>query len=209
MSIAKILSRDVAFIGHVPPPPPHEGPDLSCAGTVLDLTVDAQQQDNWCWATVAVGVAHAYKDPDPDWEACKVAKRVLRATNCCPPGYYAACNRTRKELNAALDGHLDPTPIDQKIDKTFDLVQNSIDKGIPIAVRVVLPNASAHFVVVSGYCVLEDRSQRIFVCDPQDGGRRREDFAGFLNGLGGKPKWDKTYLTKGIAEQGEMMVGKE
>jgi hypothetical protein len=206
MSIANILSLNIVFLGKVPSPP-NDKPDASCMGDVLRLKIDAQGQDNWCWAMVAVGVAHAFQDTDPQWVPCSVAKRVL-AMECCPEGDYESCDQPL-ELAAPLDGHMDPSLINPQTDKTFGLVQYSIDNGIPIAVRLALPNTVGHFVVISGYCLLGDGSQRIFVCDPQDGSRRREDFDGFLNGFGGKPRWDQTYLTQGIAGHGDMKVGKE
>lgn len=206
MSIANILSLDVVFLGNVPPPP-NDKPDASCMGDVLRLKIEAQDQDNWCWAMVAAGVALAFQDTDPKWEPCKVAKRVL-GMECCPAGDFEDCDQPL-ELEEPLNGHMDPSPINPQTDKTFGLVQASIDNGIPIAVRMAFPNTVGHFVVISGYCLFRDGSKRLFVCDPQDGGRRCEDFDGFLNGFGGKPPWDKTYLTQGIQGHGLLQVPKE
>src|SRR3954466_8432973 len=59
---------------------------------ILDVTIPAQQQTNWCWAAVSVGIARAYHDNPPD--QCTLATSILgQGLHCCPIG-EPKCNVT-------------------------------------------------------------------------------------------------------------------
>src|SRR5262245_35787098 len=56
------------------------------------LTVEHQQQTNWCWAAVSNSVSRYY-DPSSTWSQCTIANAELGHSSCCTNGGSAACNQ--------------------------------------------------------------------------------------------------------------------
>jgi hypothetical protein len=195
MALAQTLSAGLMPLDPAPP----EAPEIECVGRVLHMQVERQSQDLWCWAAVALAVAHAYGNM---FEAaqCDVAGRV-KERPCCPFGRFSACDRTHA-LSRPLGIHHDKLTVRPEPDKSFALVKACIDEGRPIAVRIAFSDASSgHFVVITGYCEI-GMTQHLWVCDPLTGSRSREGFDSFLNNYKGLNVggWQKTFLTKGVLD---------
>jgi|GEM_PF-6515801 len=207
MALAFSLTNNLVLLGNVAPLP-DDSPDGTCVGKVLKIKVEPQNQNNWCWASVGAAVARAFEDPNPaEGTLCGVASRVCELV-CCPQGVKGAvksCDAPDElekfDINGinkgALGKHLNTNPIPQDVDKTFPFVQDKINQGIPIAVKVSHPKTVGHFVIISGYCVMAN-TQYIFVGEPRTGQRVRVDFTGFLTRYQGDGVWDHTYVTQGL-----------
>jgi hypothetical protein len=207
MALAFSLTNNLDVLGNVALPQ-DDSPDATCVGKVLKIRVEPQNQNNWCWASVGAAVARAFEDPDPaEGTLCGVASRVCGLV-CCPSGVIGSVHSCdapdeleRFDISGvnkgALGKHLNTTPIPGTVDKTFALVKDLIDNGIPIAVKVAHPKTVGHFVVISGYCVMQN-TQYIFVGEPRTGQRVRVDFTGFLTRYQGDGVWDHTYVTQGL-----------
>ena len=59
-----------------------------CSG----LTVEHQQQTQWCWAAVSNSVSH-FDDAGSTWTQCAIVNAELGQTTCCTNGSSAACNQ--------------------------------------------------------------------------------------------------------------------
>ncbi len=59
-----------------------------CSG----LTVEQQQQTQWCWAAVSNSVSHFY-DAGSAWSQCTIVNAELAQSGCCTNGSTAACNQ--------------------------------------------------------------------------------------------------------------------
>ena len=86
MALAKIIAKNLNPIG---------GPFLAAplgggpACQIPGFHVPLQEQTNWCWAGVAVGVAARY---GAVWQQCNLAGLEL-GQQCCPAGTNpGACN---------------------------------------------------------------------------------------------------------------------
>jgi|HubBroStandDraft_1064217.scaffolds.fasta_scaffold101489_2 hypothetical protein len=131
----------------------------------LHFRIQRQQQAEWCWAAVAASVERFF-DKDSELEQCQVANKVFnqRKNRCCkdPSAYDVP-----EELEVAL----------QKIHKwrntlrgplTFEQVQEEIDRGRPVCVRIQWLSGGGHFVVVRGYRLLSSGAQQLYVADPEN-----------------------------------------
>lgn len=200
MALARLLSTGTEVLGPAP-----RNRLLIDPGVQLQINVPLQKQDNWCWAAVAVGVANAYQDPDPEWTfQCNVARRVKNRT-CCPAGDFRVCDEP-DDLGPALKDHHDPTPIPPQNGREFSFVKDQINDGVPLAVRVAFPNAEAgHFVVISGYS--EDGGiPHLWIFDPATGLEAPHQFDTFKLGYQDLGTWDQTFRTKGTPTSAQKVL---
>lgn len=171
----------------VGPPPPQE--------KILRVPVPLQQQTNWCWAAVAVGIAEAYGDVG--WTQCGVASET-KGEECCSAGFGEPnCNRPH-EIIEPLGWHFDVVHFQDDVPehRTFTFVQRSIDAGRPLVVRIDYQNNTAgHFIVIAGY-VRKSAGNALHIWDPKTGLRSEIPFTEVLdNGVEGL--WESTYETTG------------
>jgi hypothetical protein len=154
---------------------------------VLGYEREDQQQTLWCWVAVACSVA-AFRGND-GWTQCKLAGTVLGLHGCCvsPQG----CNETGS-LAEALDatGTLaehQPGLVD------VGVIQQQINQGLPVCIRVQRFDGTAHVMAIIGYDGAGE-SCRIFIEDPWSG---RDDVAfGVLrHGEYSYGRWSDTYFT--------------
>jgi hypothetical protein len=68
----------------------------------LNLSMQPQQQTNWCWSAVSVSVKLFYSPGFPITQ-CDQANRQLSQKTCCANGASSACNVTWF-LDRALSG---------------------------------------------------------------------------------------------------------
>ncbi len=111
------------------------------AGQIADLglSMEPQQQDNWCWAAVGVSVKKFLGAATI--QQCEQANLQLRRQSCCsdPEG----CN-----LSWILDPAVFPPSAGAM---PFDTVKQVIDGHRPIAVRIAWSGGGYHFVCSDGY----------------------------------------------------------
>lgn len=166
----------------------------AAAAQTLSLTIDHQEETNWCWAAVTAGIAHFWGAPQ--WTQCSVASAYLRLT-CCPAGSNPSCN-TAQALSGVLQttGNLKLT-IPNAV--TFAEIQQEIDAGAPVAARIGWFGGGGHFVALAGYTTAN--GQFVDVRDPWYVSSI-VSFAVFTNNYQSAGSWTHTYETQAPAGGG-------
>ena len=182
--LSSILPGAVAEAAVAPAAPP----------TQLGFAMQRQQQDNWCWAAVAVSVSDFYIPPSP-WTQCRIADAELDQAICCHDGASAACNQWWY-LNRALDRTTHLVNWDEGM-ISLKAITHEIDNGRPVGVRVEWAGGGGHFVVVAGYQLDPGGGHTIAVFDPWPASgdtlaQAWDTFAGQYLGTG---RWTHTYYT--------------
>lgn len=156
----------------------------------LDLSVPHQEQNNWCWAATSNGVSHYYNHAST-WTQCAIANSDLGRNDCCGGGASGPCN-VYGYLDQALTtvGHFDHLAGSVA---AFQSVDQEIDGGRPMGVRVAWSGGGAHFVAIGGYRELPD--QYVHVEDPWYG-PSDVAYTTLQNGYQGSGSWTHTYWTK-------------
>jgi hypothetical protein len=164
------------------PPPP--------SWSRLNLTVEHQLQDQWCWAAVSTSVAHFFGATT--WTQCSVVGKEVDDKTCCTNGSSKKCNvpwRLDKALRRvkALKRKKDGMPNDLRD------VRREIDGGRPVCIRIGWSGGGGHFIAIEGY---REDDASLAVEDPWHG---TSDVplahfrAGRYQGTGG---WTHAYYTK-------------
>jgi hypothetical protein len=156
----------------------------------LSFNMQHQQQANWCWAAVSTSVSHYY-NPASTWTQCAVANDQLGRTDCCGAGGSTSCN-VYGFLDSALTtvGHLDHMVGSVA---SFQSVDDEVDAGRPIGIRVAWSGGGAHFLAIIGY--LEDAPNYVAVDDPIYG-KSDLTYATLQTSYQGSGSWTHTYYTK-------------
>ncbi len=155
----------------------------------LDVAVPLQQQPQWCWAAVAVGVA-AYYDPATAWTQCRVVGEVLGA-ECCATPECVECGR-QWYLDEALAlvahgaGH-------GRGALSLAAVLRELRRGAPIGVRIDWGDGSGHFVLL---CGCDPRNGEVVVEDPARG-RLAMHLNTLAEGYNDRGTWAHHYFLKG------------
>ena len=169
-------------------PPPATPPTPSWAR--LNLAMQHQLQDNWCWAAVSTSVAGFFGVAT--WTQCSVVSEEVDDESCCTNGSSSACNvpwRLDKALRRvkALEKKSGGMPGDLRG------VRREIDAGRPVCVRIGWSGGGGHFIAIEGYRA-DDAS--VAVEDPWHGSSD-VPVAHFRNGrYQGTGSWTHTYYTK-------------
>jgi Papain-like cysteine protease AvrRpt2 len=156
----------------------------------LNFQMQHQQQTNWCWAAVSTSVA-LYYDPTSAWTQCTVANGELGRSDCCGAGGSTSCN-VYGTLNTALTrvGHLDHMDVAVA---SFQAVDDEIDAGRPLGIRVAWSGGGAHFLVVIGY--FEGDTNYVAVDDPIYG-KSDLTYATLETAYQGSGAWTHSYYTR-------------
>ncbi|AQT71951.1 MULTISPECIES: papain-like cysteine protease family protein [Streptomyces] len=121
------------------------GPDLALAQKRLNITMQAQQKSNWCWAaggnTIATWFGRTYSQN----QFCNAAFNRQQGTDC--PNNQATLGNVQTGLRWAginpgsyVNGWLQ-----------YSTVQTEINAGRPIETRIQWSNGGGHMHVVHGY----------------------------------------------------------
>jgi hypothetical protein len=156
----------------------------------LNFQMQPQQESNWCWAAVSTSVA-SYYDATSTWTQCSVANGELGRSDCCGSGAGTACN-VYGFLASALQrvGHLDHWDGNAA---TFQAVDDEVDAGRPLGIRVAWSGGGAHFLAVIGY--LEDAVNYVAVDDPIYG-KSDLTYDTLKTSYQGTGTWTHSYYTK-------------
>jgi hypothetical protein len=157
---------------------------------LLGLHVPHQEQDRWCWAATADGIACCYQ-PGSTWTQCLIANAGLGRTDCCGNAASAGCN-VYGYLDRALTtvGHFERMAEEVA---SFWAVIGEIEADRPMGVRVAWPGGGAHFVAIGGYREFPD--EYLHVEDPWYG-PSQVPHATLARGYQGTGSWTHTYWTK-------------
>jgi hypothetical protein len=135
------------------------------------FTMQPQQEDNWCWAAVAVSINNFLDSGSATpWTQESLATNVLQkdgkiaATVDCTatPGlcdFTAALNdaftATHNLAGSFDNGHLD-----------FDSIKGWIEAGFPICAQIDWFGGGAHAIALDGYQEYASGAQAVVVQDP-------------------------------------------
>ncbi|WP_354642113.1 papain-like cysteine protease family protein [Kitasatospora camelliae] len=127
------------------PHPPAGPAGLTATSRRLDLTMQAQQQTNWCWAASGNTIATYYGYGYSQNQFCNLA--FNRSTNSTCPNNQATLGNVQTALGrigisqgSYVTGYLRSTT-----------VQAEIDAGRPIETRIQWSSGGGHMHVLYGY----------------------------------------------------------
>lgn len=164
------------------------------------LTVEHQQQTQWCWAGVSNSVSHFY-DAGSTWTQCTIVNAELGQTTCCTNGSTATCNKpwyldkalTRVGcLLSMASGTL-----------SFATVKSLINSSRPPCARQGWSGGGGHFMAI--VCYFEgllgriagagSTAKRLRISDPWYGDSV-VDYDVFVSGYQGSGTWTHSYRTQ-------------
>jgi hypothetical protein len=155
---------------------------------IVGFHVPLQEQDNWCWAAVAKGVA---AHVGAVWQQCDIAGLEL-GQSCCPAGTNSGVCNLPWYLDLALTrvGHFramvgSPAPL-------VPQVSHEIHAHHPVGVRIGWSGGGGHFVAIRGYST--HGGQFVDVEDPWYHAST-VTYAVLLSAYQGTGSWTHTYWT--------------
>lgn len=179
-------------------PVPGTAAPLGLKWRVLDFEMQVQEQTNWCWAAVAVSVAHFY-GPASTATQCGLADAQLRRQDCCGAG---AGDPLRCDVYGMLGsslyrvGHLGRWTVEQTVSQAG--LAGEIDGCRPLCARVAWDGGGAHFVAVVGYLSGSASlagSALVAVDDPR-WGQSDVPYEALLKHYMGSGTWTDSFFTK-------------
>lgn len=161
------------------------------SGQSLGIEVPHQDQDNWCWCAITVGVSSFY-DPTFGLSQCQTAARVLSIADACSDPENERVNRMFDlDKSLAVFGRFNQIvngPL------SFSLVMREIDAQRPVGVRILfLDSGKGHFTVIRGY--RREPQQMLLIDDPLYD-EFEITYKNFLTDYQGNGRWKQTYLTQ-------------
>jgi hypothetical protein len=163
------------------------------------MDMEHQQETNWCWAAVAVSI-HKFLNSGNLTQGA-IATDVLHDENQIPTGVDCSTNPGYCNYPAALDdalrisGDLRPGGFlkDQYLD--FDSIKKFVNKGLPLAARIVWASGGAHFIVLDGYREFQSGLKQVHVQDPHYDASF-QDYDALVQDYPPGGCWQDTYLVK-------------
>ena len=171
-----------------------ETAEIARSGAVAGFGVQDQEQTNWCWAAVTLGLMDKYGGPHS--RQCEIVGQVKQVNACANP---SAANWTF-ELSGALRGYGYRNGDSIAGSVEFESIAEEIDGDRPVCVRLAIGSGGdGHVVAIGGYRVV-DGVPYVHIHDPD----RTADppdppipFQVFRTRYrGGGRRWDRTYYTQ-------------
>ena len=138
------------------------------ANSLLPFAMEPQQQNNWCWAAVAVSVNN-FLDPrtPPTWSQGRLAADLLKNPSCSLTPPATACN-VPEDLQGALGitGNLRRNGYMTETHLAFDSICNWVNSHLPVGARIKWRGPGAHFIALDGYRVTSSGRRMVHVQDP-------------------------------------------
>jgi hypothetical protein len=157
----------------------------------LDFTMQAQTEDNWCWAATATSVSHFYRS-NSAWTQCLVANAELEQINCCESPAPSPCDvpwfldralaRT-ENFNTMVGGTVDT-----------ETIRAEIQAGRVVGARIGWSGGGGHFVVIYG--ISTAAGVEYFDIDDPIYEKSHITVDVFTNSYQGNGSWTHTYFTK-------------
>ena len=164
----------------------------------LPFVMQAQLQDEWCWAATSCSISHFY-DGSSAFSQCIIVNNLLGESVCCTDGSSAECDKPWY-LNRALTltGNLVTA---QQTFIAMAALQAELAAGHVVGVFVGWRGGGGHFLALSAVDV---PASRVLVGDPLNG-TSDYDLTAFTNNYRGAGEWNGTYMTH--APAGVMPLG--
>ncbi len=169
---------------------------------MAEFTMQAQQENEWCWAAVAVSL-HEFLNPASaaTWSQATLATPVLTLERAIASGVNCAETPDVCNLPARLDdalsilGNLGAAGFLQGEHLTFESLQEWIDDQLPVCARIVWFSGGAHFIALDGYRVLSSGQQQVHVEDPLYG-PSLQNYDDLVSDYPPGGSWQDTYLVQ-------------
>jgi hypothetical protein len=194
--------RTSVFLPSVPPNPilPKPPPIPPIITKTLDVTIPQQQQSNWCWAAVGVGIVAFY---GTTYSQCYVVTLVLTSLysgfniNCCTtanPSDPSGCNRESGADQALShpDNHFAGT-FDYPLGMTD--IETQINEERPFACGINWADGNGHFVAITGYRTVGSEPY-VYVQDPATATTSFYTLSSFTSSYEGDGSWGWTSLSQ-------------
>lgn len=163
----------------------------SASAATLDVEVPCQEQDQWCWCAITVGVSRFF-DTSFSLSQCETAAAVLDRSDACSRPGDEDVNRTFALNDALTTFHHLARTVDGTL--SFQQVRQQIDAGRPVGVRIrFLDSGLAHFTLIRGYRT--DPVPMVAIDDPLYG-ESIWSFAEFVESYRGSGAWRQSFLTQ-------------
>lgn len=160
------------------------GPTYHIAGFHVPL----QEQTNWCWAAVAVGVAARY---GAAWQQCNIASLEL-GQHCCPAGTNPGACNVPYYLDRALSRVDHFATMITGVASLSPQVITEINANRPMGVRIGWAGGGGHFIAIAGYST--NGGQFVDVEDPWYSASTVA-YTVLQNAYKGTGSWTHTYRT--------------
>lgn len=164
--------------------------EFESVNTRLEVPLQQQEQDNWCWAAVTVTVFDFYRQGAGSPQ-CEVANLELSRPDCCPRN--PQCNQL-----ATLDRPLRRNRNFRNLQASrasFPVVTTEITNGRPLCCRVVWFGGASHFLIVHGFANHPSGMKTIEIADTFFG-PSTQNFDTFPADYQLRGTWTHTYFTK-------------
>jgi hypothetical protein len=172
----------------------------------LPVRILGQEQDNWCWAAVALSLALYFKRQAPPFTSqCALASCFVgNGVECCTTRGTATVMEATAKSACDLAWDLKPVLarlVDNVIEHfenpgdltSFDDVVEQIDDRRPLAGHFRFASGLDHFFIISGY-LPGSTSQLIRVLDPNHAANSAVPIAELRTQLSGHAgKWFRTF----------------
>jgi hypothetical protein len=160
--------------------------------------VEHQQEDNWCWAAVAVSI-HNFLDPATPLTQAALATAVLRkdgaiaaTVDCSLTPTPRVCNTTASLTDALTTNLNEPVPGHPV---TFQSISSEIDAGRPVCVQIDWQEGGAHAIALDGYYILASGAEVVSVQDPLYG-PSHQYYSTLVNDYLANGIWESTFTVK-------------
>lgn len=159
----------------------------------LGIEVPHQEQSEWCWCAVAVGVRKFF-DSGFAMSQCQAANGILQVATACIDPASDAANKPI-DLQVALQFmHVFRPPLLHGPLKFEDLKKELDDRKCPVAARVLFTSdGRSHFTVIRGY---QDGPEPMLAIDDPFYDESEIPYAEFVSRYKGTGEWTHTYLTQ-------------
>ncbi|MFV0130451.1 papain-like cysteine protease family protein [Streptomyces sp. HMX112] len=157
---AALLTAPATTAGAAPVPAPAAATAAdqhSAAAKRLNITMQAQQKSNWCWAAAGNTIATWFGRTHTQNQFCNAAFNRQQGTDC--PNSQATLGHVQTGLRWAgvnpgsyVDGWL-----------RYSTVQAEVDAGRPVETRIQWSSGGGHMHVVHGY---DDANGWVYWGDP-------------------------------------------
>jgi Papain-like cysteine protease AvrRpt2 len=157
---------------------------------VLELSMQSQQQTEWCWSATSVSVSHFY-DSGSTWTQCLLVNNALGQTTCCNNGGTSQCNqpwyidRALQIVKNFVSSGSAVTPTD---------VDSQVNNGRPLEVGIAWSGGGGHAVVIDGYQGT-GTGELLSIRDPAYGDSW-VSYSTFKSSYQGSGSWDQTCYTQ-------------
>ena len=161
------------------------------ASRMLRVDVPHQEQDQWCWCALTVGVSR-FSDSTFALSQCETAARVLHVPGACDRPSADDVNRMF-ELDVAL-GTFGRLRQMNDLPLSFKSIQDEVDAGHPVGARVLfLDTGMAHFTLIRGY---RTSPMNMLLIDDPLYDESEWSYQDFVESYRGSGEWQQSYRTQ-------------